>query len=193
MIRNLTDPRGVLGSMHRIRRLVLLPAIVLAVAACADVSPPTPTPRTSAAQPPTASPTPLVEVVPMSIMPSLDPSSMVGQAIAAWQTAAIDDYTWQLRFACECGYPGPLQVTVVDGNVTQVTGPTGAIALTDVEGLPLTVDRLLASASDAVRGGGSVKATWGPDGVPSQISIDFDPHTIDDELDVTVSRFRPAP
>jgi hypothetical protein len=170
--------------MSRIRPVALALGLAVAVAACSDLPLPL-----------LPTPTPEGQLPPISIMAPLDPGTDVGRAIAAWDASGIRDYTWVISYACECGAGanGPLEVTVIDGAITHIRTPTKELQEDDLSGFPLTVERVLSAASDATRGGGSARGTWGANGVPSALVIDYDPHTIDDELTLTVSRFDPAP
>ena len=124
--------------------------------------------------------------------PTVDPSSTLAQAQAAWAAAGIHDYTWVIGYSCECA-GAMLQVTVVDGKPTQVKSLQKVLNSSDVTGYPLTVDALLEKAADGVRGGGTVRGTYDPNGVPTQLTIDFVPNAVDDELSFGRVSFDPAP
>ena len=176
MPRNHAAPTHVHGAMSRARSVVPFAMVTSLVAACAQM------PFLQTQGPPAHA---------QAQGPGPDP--MV-EALRAWRAAGISDYTWQIRFSCECTLTDPLEVTVVDGNVTRVRTPTADVPLANVQGLPLTVDTLLQSAIDAERAGGTAGATWPSDnGVPSELHTDPDPNAVDDERSITVSRFDPVP
>ena len=167
--------------MSHARPVLLFALLALGLAACSDL----PVPLL-----PTPTPGPAALVSPL---PPFDLGAQLRPAQAAWATTGSTRYTWEISFACECRGM-ELRVTVVDGAVTRVRAPDRELARSDVEGFPLTVDALLQRAIDATSAGGSVQGEWSDTtGVPTWMSIDPDPHAVDDELSVTVSRFDPAP
>ena len=157
------------------RLLPLLAAAALVLAGCGYVNNPFPPP----AQP--------------AVDPAADP---IAAHLDAWRASGIDSYTWQVEFLCECGLSGLRQITVVDGVVTEVRTPTAVVPLDQLEEAPLTVDAVLEAAVEASRvEGATITGRWADDsnGVPTTLTIDPDPQTLDDELSLRVVRLDPAP
>ncbi len=152
----------------------LLPLVALLVAGCSLLPVPQPPARAQPAGGSAAEP--------------------VGDQLAAWRANGPASYTWEVEFSCECGLSGRKAITVVDGKVTRVQTPTGDVPLADLAGAPLTVEAVLEAVLEASKQGGDWSGSWaGTDGVPSELSIDPKPDTLDDELSLRVIRLDPAP
>jgi hypothetical protein len=130
--------------------------------------------------------------------PAPTSDGQLAEGRARWQAAGIRSYHWRVAFGCECLLSGgPVQVTVVDGLVTDVAGPRGPVQLEDVAGFPLTVDAVFEQAQQAIDGGGTADATWSgvgnAFGIPGTLLIDPIKQAVDDELSVSVQSFEPTP
>jgi hypothetical protein len=67
------------------------------------------------------------------------------------------------------------------------------VDLTSIEGFPLTIDEVFDEAAATLEGGGSVTATWGAGGLPTQLSLDRVPEAVDDELGISILSVTPGP
>lgn len=185
-MRNPAARSRVPAAMRPSRLAPVLLALPILLAGCGIVHNPFP--------PPTE---PVDPRVPSAAPPDPQAQAQVGQlraALAAWESSAIDSYTWKLAVLCECSPSGPIEVTVVDGTPTKVVSPQGERDLAELEGFPLTVDAVLKEAIDAIDGGGKVEVEWAArPGLPASITIDRMPSAIDDELILEVTGLDPAP
>jgi uncharacterized protein DUF6174 len=163
--------------MRRILSLVFAAVAVVALGGCSLL------PRLE---------TPVPTLVPPTPGPTVDPASALGQAQTAWAAAGITSYTWTIGYSCECA-GALLKVTVVDGVATKVQSLQKVLNKADLQGWPLTVDDVLAKAASAVDGGGAVRGTYDANGVPTQLTMDFQLNAIDDELSFGRMSFDPAP
>ena len=118
-------------------------------------------------------------------------------ALATWEAAVIEDYSYTLNVLCFCTISGQFQVTVADGEVVEVISPeTGQVDLESPDNfMTYDVDGLFALIEDW--GGGEAPdemlATFDPAlGYPLEVRIDHITNAIDDELNFFVTDFQPA-
>jgi hypothetical protein len=115
------------------------------------------------------------------------------EALATWEAAGIEDYSFQLDVICYCTISGRFQVTVENGEAVEVTTESGPVDLAapdrfmdyEIEGLfNLLSDWGGEQAPDAVL------ASFDPEtGYPIEVRIDSIRNAIDDELTYFVSEF----
>jgi len=114
-------------------------------------------------------------------------------AMATWEAAGIDAYTFQLDVICFCTISGRFQVKVEDGEAVEVTSESGPVDLAAPDSfMEYNVEGLFALLSDW--GGGhspdSMLASFDQDfGYPVEIRIDSIHNAVDDELTFFVSEF----
>ena len=131
------------------------------------------------------------------------PMSLVAQDVvdarARWQAAQIDDYEYSYQRVCDC-HPDQLAdtiVTVTDGEVVAVRYAREDYA----EDVPVAEDRLswfrtiedlFALVDNALASGAAVRATFDPErGYPTSVYVDYVTDLVGDEVDLTITAFRP--
>ena len=121
------------------------------------------------------------------------------QARERWRAAAIEDYEYSYQRVCDC-HPDQLAdtiVTVADGVVVAVR-----YARDDyVEDVPVAGDRLqwfrtiedlFVLVESAAAGDAEVRATFDPQrGYPTKVYVDYVRDLVGDEVDLTITAFRP--
>jgi len=96
--------------------------------------------------------------------------------------------SYQLTYTSTCGENSwisfdPVTVQVRDQNITMIEGPDFEIELATVAKLFGVIEEAESGSAD------SVSVTYGPQGQPMEIDIDFDVGAIDDEFCLSVSAF----
>jgi hypothetical protein len=100
-----------------------------------------------------------------------------------------DDYAYTLTVTCYCILPGPLRVTVRDGEVAGAER-LAETDLPDAEGEGTTLADLTALARRALREADRVDVTYDPTyGYPTDLYIDWDEGIADEEVGYTVTDF----
>ena len=118
-------------------------------------------------------------------------------ARARWARNRPADYSFTLLRGCFCHAEvvRPVVVEVHGGAVTSRTyAATGeAVDARWVDSFP-TIDGLLAELEDASTRADRMQATYDRDyGYPSHALVDYSARVADDEMEITVSGFRPLP
>lgn len=109
-----------------------------------------------------------------------------------WQQARIDDYRLVVDVQCFCGFSGPVDVEVVDGEVVDLVPRDPASRAQDYSWPDLTIDRMFAAIAEADESG-EVDVSYDPDlGYPTWAFLDYLPEGQDDELGYVVSRMEPT-
>jgi hypothetical protein len=112
-------------------------------------------------------------------------------AKAQWRTAAVTSYTYSLRRSCFCPPEsvGPVEISVVNGQVVQRTLVDTGASVTDVDRWP-DVEGLFEYAERALREADEVTVDYHPDyGFPVQVNADWIRQAVDDEENLTVLSF----
>lgn len=108
-----------------------------------------------------------------------------------WRSAGSDDYSFTLRLQCYCPTFGDQRVTVVDDQVMRVEA-LGGDGSRPLERFELTIDdlfNLIEQPDDAA----SVRAEYDSEyGYPTEIEVDPEANSIDDEYTYFVSDYTPA-
>lgn len=120
-------------------------------------------------------------------------------ARARWRAAAIDDYEYSYQRVCEC-HPDQLAdtiVTVTDGEVTAVRyaredyAEDVAVAEDRLSWFR-TIEDLFALVENAAAGDAEVRATFDLEhGYPTRVFVDYVRDLVGDEVDLTITAFRP--
>jgi len=116
-----------------------------------------------------------------------------------WQAAAIDDYEYSYQRVCEC-HPDQLAdtiVTVTDGKVTAVRYARDDYAedvavAEDRLSWFRTIEDLFALVENAAANDADVRATFDAEhGYPTRVYVDYVKDLVGDEVDLTITAFRP--
>lgn len=117
---------------------------------------------------------------------SADPFGDLDAARELWAQNGPDDYIWTLDVQCFCGYRGPINQTVTDGEA----GPLQDLAPGSDRGVP-TIERLfeiIETSRDADR----ISVAYHPElGHPTEVRIDPILNGVDDEVDYFASAVQP--
>lgn len=115
-------------------------------------------------------------------------STAVADFRARWEAAGIADYEYEYRRQCECLDTRPARIEVRNGRVANATysdsgEPTGPNAATP------TIDDLFDLIESAIRDeAATLRVSYDPRlGYPTQITIDYDVETADDEMEIEAS------
>ncbi len=134
-----------------------------------------------------------------AMLPMSTQAQETAQARARWQAAAIDDYEYSYRRVCDC-HPDQLAdtiVTVTDGVVTAVRYARADYA----QDVPVaenrlswfrTIEDLFALVETATASDADVRATFDAErGYPTKVYVDYVRDLVGDEVDLTITAFRP--
>ena len=112
-----------------------------------------------------------------------------------WRDAAIASYTFRQDRSCFCGFAGPADVTVMNGEIVSVRSfwPEPTDVAPDNFNVFDTIDGLFNMVDDAIdRNAHSLDVTYDEQlGFPTIIAIDFLENAIDDEITVTATGLTP--
>lgn len=133
------------------------------------------------------------------LLPISAPAQDTADARARWRAAAVDAYQYSYQRVCDC-HPDQLADTIVTVNEGEVIAVR--YAREDyAEDIPVAPDRLswfrtiedlFALVENAVANGADVRATFDPArGYPTTVYVDYDRDLIGDEVDLTITAFRP--
>ncbi len=125
-----------------------------------------------------------------------DPTKLdeVARQRAIWTQAGIGTYRMTLLFGCECGLGGgkPVEVTVVDGAVTDATVDGRSLSADQRLGYPMSVDELFDYA-DRNASAGKLELKYDDHlGYPVALGVDPDLAARDDEIRVAVMKLVPG-
>ena len=134
-----------------------------------------------------------------AMLPTSMEAQETAQAQARWQAAAIDNYEYSYQRVCDC-HPDQLAdtiVTVTDGVVTAVRYARADYA----QDVPVaenrlswfrTIEDLFALVENATASDADVRATFDAErGYPTKVYVDYDRDLVGDEVDLTITAFRP--
>ena len=171
---------------------ILAFVLAIVVAACGTAIPnplatPTPPDALHPNQPP------VVAIAPTAVP---DPTKLdeVARQRAIWTQAGIRTYRLTLLFGCECGLGAgkPVEVTVVDGAVTDASVNGQPLSDDERTGYPMTIDELFDYA-DRNASAGKLELAYDEHlGYPVALGVDPDLAARDDEIRVAVTRFVPG-
>jgi hypothetical protein len=135
--------------------------------------------------------------IPAANNPTIDPLQQELDANRAkWIASGIDTYEYQFVRACECPpeSAGPIIVTVDNGTIASVRRPAGS-ELPRWEGGSYPVEQLFAEVQAAIDGEpDSIVVTYDAEfGYPTQIYIDWDAGTADEETAYQATDLIPEP
>ena len=127
--------------------------------------------------------------------PPADPAAFeILKAKAAWQASGTDSYRWTVGRSCFCPNIDPVDVTVVNGMVTDIRTAGRPVPAGTWDASFLTVDALLDRAVETIGSGGTVEVRWSAQaGVPEIVSFDPIPNAVDDEMGISTSGFEALP
>jgi hypothetical protein len=154
---------------------------------------------------PLASPTPPDALHPNPPAPAVivseptavpDPTKLdeVARQRAIWTQAGIGTYRLTLLFGCQCGLGGgqPVEVTVVDGQISAANVGGRPLSADERTGYPMTVDELFDYADRNASAGKLELAYDDHLGYPTALGVDPDLAARDDEIRVAVMRLVPG-
>jgi len=134
-----------------------------------------------------------------AMLPMSTQAQETAQALARWEAAAIDDYEYSYQRVCDC-HPDQLAdtiVTVTDGVVTAVRYARADYA----QDIPVaenrlswfrTIEDLFALVENATASDAEVRATFDAErGYPTRVYVDYVRDVVGDEVDLTITAFRP--
>lgn len=125
---------------------------------------------------------------------SLSPDARLARDLAAaeqrWAGLGVDSYRFTLAYHCFCMFRDPVNVTVEAGSVTSVVTANGRAApLEDVRWWPTTIPGAFRAIREALEAD-EIGASFDPGtGVPTNVRVDVDHNTADDEFSFEISRF----
>ncbi len=131
-----------------------------------------------------------------------DQAVELASARTAWEAAELVDYDYTFFRNCFCAEEsrGPYEVSVRDGEIVAATFfgtdllDVGALDITSYGGLVLTVDDLFAEIDRSIGTVASLEVTYDADyGHPTDLFIDIDERTADEEIGYSIDSLRPFP
>ena len=182
---------GLMPSMPRTIRLMVLLPLLIAIAGCAGLPSPFPTPVPPDALHPNAPPA----VAPRPAVAPVDPVKVgeLQRNRATWEALRIGDYSMTVIYGCECALAGrPIDITVRAGRLVGAIDAGNALALDRLTGFPATIDALFEYAERNATAG-KVEFKWDPKfGIPTALGVDPDLKARDDEIRIAILEFRPG-
>ena len=114
---------------------------------------------------------------------------------AIWDSLQLDDYTFETRRVCFCGFVGWLEVTVAGDTVQQVVALEAEDAPQSALSDYPTVDELFDILEEAVaQDAAQIEVTWHETmGYPESFFIDYSRNIADEELGHDIRLLSPAP
>ena len=108
-----------------------------------------------------------------------------------WLDAGITNYTYRQDRSCFCGFAGPADVTVLNGEIVSVRSfwpDTTDVAPNNFDIFD-TVNGLFSTIDDAIdQNAHQLDVTYDEQlGFPTMIAIDYIENTIDDEITITAT------
>ena len=112
---------------------------------------------------------------------------------ALWDQLGVGDYTMTVIYGCECALAGrPVTVKVANRQLVAATVAGQALDPAALTGFPATVDALFDYAA-RFSNAGKIEFKWDErSGIPTAVGVDPDLQTLDDEIRIAITDFRPT-